>query len=71
VALLPLTPRWWTLSVSAADVEESQMLSLADQWVWDSWIADDGERYHLFLLQAPKSSGSPELRRTLVVRPPA
>jgi len=47
------------------------MLTLADRWVWDSWIVDDGERYHLFLLQAPKSSGSPELRRTLVVRPPA
>ncbi len=40
------------------------MLSLADQWVWDSWIADDGERYHLFFLQAPKSLGSPQRRHT-------
>jgi len=26
------------------------MLWLPDDWVWDSWIADDGERYHLFFL---------------------
>lgn len=31
------------------------MLSLDDYWIWDSWIADDGERYHLFFLQAPRS----------------
>ncbi|HEY0240652.1 MAG TPA: hypothetical protein VGC37_18635 [Friedmanniella sp.] len=30
------------------------MLSLDDAWVWDSWVADDGERYHLFFLKAPK-----------------
>jgi len=26
------------------------VLRLADDWVWDSWVADDGERYHLFFL---------------------
>ena len=31
------------------------MLSLADYWIWDSWIADDGETYHLYFLQAPRS----------------
>ncbi|MCI0139999.1 glycosyl hydrolase family 32 [Arthrobacter bambusae] len=33
-----------------------------DHWVWDFWIADDGEAYHLYYLQAPKSLGHPELR---------
>jgi beta-fructofuranosidase len=23
------------------------MLQLPDYWIWDSWIADDGELYHL------------------------
>ncbi|RYE10091.1 MAG: glycosyl hydrolase family 32 [Hyphomicrobiales bacterium] len=35
---------------------------LADHWVWDFWLADDGERYHLFYLHAPKSLGDPDLR---------
>ena len=34
----------------------------ADYWVWDFWLADDGERHHLFYLHAPKSLGNPELR---------
>ena len=33
-------------------------------WVWDSWIADDGERYHLFFLKAPRALGDPALRHT-------
>jgi beta-fructofuranosidase len=40
------------------------MLRLPEHWVWDSWIADDGERYHLFFLQAPRSLGDPVLRHT-------
>jgi sucrose-6-phosphate hydrolase SacC (GH32 family) len=40
------------------------MLALEDDWVWDSWIADDGELYHLFFLQAPKSLGDPGGRHT-------
>jgi beta-fructofuranosidase len=31
------------------------MLRLPEQWIWDSWIADDGDLYHLFFLQAPDS----------------
>lgn len=27
---------------------------MADDWVWDSWVADDGERYHRFFLKAPR-----------------
>lgn len=38
------------------------MLSSPDDWIWDSWIADDGERYHLFFLKAPRSLGDPDLR---------
>lgn len=36
--------------------------NLPDHWVWDFWLADDGERYHLFYLHAPKSLGNPDLR---------
>ena len=38
------------------------MLHLADQWIWDSWVADDGDRYHLYFLQAPRSLGDPGKR---------
>ena len=38
------------------------MLRLDDHWIWDSWVADDGERYHLFYLQAPRALGEPGLR---------
>lgn len=34
----------------------------ADHWVWDFWIADDGERFHLYYLHAPRSLGDPDLR---------
>ena len=36
--------------------------SLPDHWVWDFWIADDGETYHMFFLHAAKSLGNPDLR---------
>ena len=40
------------------------MFELADDWVWDSWLADDGETFHLFFLTAPKSLGDPALRHS-------
>jgi beta-fructofuranosidase len=40
------------------------MLSSPEDWIWDSWIADDGERYHLFFLKAPRALADPELRHT-------
>jgi sucrose-6-phosphate hydrolase SacC (GH32 family) len=40
------------------------VLALPDDWVWDSWVADDGERYHLFFLKAPRALGDPALRHT-------
>lgn len=36
--------------------------ALADFWVWDYWLADDGDLFHLYYLRAPKSLGDPELR---------
>lgn len=38
------------------------MFALAEDWVWDSWVADDGELYHLFFLHAPRALGDPGLR---------
>ncbi len=35
-----------------------------DDWVWDSWLADDGESFHLFFLTAPKALGDPQLRHS-------
>lgn len=37
-------------------------LSLEDRWLWDFWVADDGDEYHLFFLQAPRSLVDPDLR---------
>lgn len=36
--------------------------TLDDHWVWDFWLADDGEDFHMFYLHAPKSLGDPDLR---------
>src|SRR3569833_4134345 len=36
--------------------------SLPDHWVWDFWLADDGQRFHLFFLHAPHNLCDPELR---------
>jgi glycosyl hydrolase family 32 len=38
------------------------MLRLPHDWVWESWIADDGERYHVFFLRAPRALRDPTLR---------
>jgi beta-fructofuranosidase len=40
------------------------MLRLDENWIWDSWIADDGQRYHLFFLKAPRSLTDPHLRHS-------
>jgi len=36
--------------------------TLPDHWIWDFWMADDGQLFHLFFLHAPRSLGDPELR---------
>lgn len=38
------------------------VLRLDDDWVWDSWFADDGHEFHLFYLHAPRSLGDQQLR---------
>jgi beta-fructofuranosidase len=40
------------------------VLRLQEDWVWDSWIADDGDRYHLFFLRASRALGDMRLRHT-------
>jgi beta-fructofuranosidase len=32
--------------------------------VWDSWVADHGELYHVFFLKASRALGDPALRHT-------
>ncbi|MGL4238244.1 levansucrase [Tabrizicola sp.] len=36
--------------------------AIADRWLWDSWYAKDGDTFHGYFLQAPKSLIDPELR---------
>lgn len=38
------------------------MFAIESDWVWDFWPVDDGQKYHLFFLHAPKSLGDPEAR---------
>lgn len=38
------------------------MLSLPESWAWDFWIADDGDSFHLFFLNASRSLGDPHRR---------
>lgn len=41
---------------------DMRMLAFDDRWIWDFWLAHDGDRHHLFFLQAPRSLGDPERR---------
>ncbi|MEZ3158525.1 glycosyl hydrolase family 32 [Microbacterium sp. BWR-S6Y] len=36
--------------------------TLPDHWVWDFWLARDGDTHHMMFLQAPTSLGDPDLR---------
>ena len=36
--------------------------TLDTHWVWDFWLADDGDRFHMYYLHAPKSLGDERLR---------
>lgn len=38
------------------------MFALPDSWVWDFWLADDGEQYHLFFLYASRALHDPDAR---------
>jgi len=36
--------------------------NLDTHWVWDFWLADDGDLFHLYYLHAARSLGDPHLR---------
>lgn len=38
------------------------MFRLPEAWVWDFWLADDGENYHLFFLYASRALPHPDGR---------
>jgi beta-fructofuranosidase len=38
------------------------VLRLPDAWIWDFWLADDGDAYHLFFLRASRALGDPDRR---------
>ncbi len=40
------------------------MLGLADTLLWDSWVVDDGETYHLFALRSARVPEGPAGRHT-------
>lgn len=37
-------------------------IALAEKWIWDFWLARDGDTWHAYFLQADKRLGDPELR---------
>jgi len=38
------------------------VLAIKDKYIWDSWYAHDGTRWHGYFLQADRSIGDPDLR---------
>lgn len=38
------------------------VIAIDGKWIWDSWYAHDGERWHGYFLQADQSLGDPDLR---------
>jgi beta-fructofuranosidase len=44
------------------------VLSLRDKWIWDFWLARNGEDWHIYFLQADKSLGDPDLRHRNVTQ---
>lgn len=38
------------------------MLRLPEAWVWDFWVVDDGQDYHLFFLYASRALHDPDAR---------
>lgn len=44
------------------------VLALEKQWIWDTWYAHDGKRWHVYFLKADKSLGDPDLRHMNVTQ---
>jgi len=38
------------------------MFTLPEAWVWDFWLVDDGEKYHMFFLYASRALIDPDAR---------
>ena len=38
------------------------MFDLPEAWVWDFWIVDDGDRFHMFFLYASRALKNPDAR---------
>lgn len=38
------------------------VIAIKDKFIWDSWYVHDGDVWHGFFLQAPRSIGDPDLR---------
>lgn len=38
------------------------VIAIDGKWIWDSWYAHDGEKWHGYFLQADRSLGDPDLR---------
>ncbi|WP_368345076.1 levansucrase [Pelagovum sp. HNIBRBA483] len=44
------------------------VIALEKKWIWDSWYAHDGEKWHGYFLQADKSLGDPDARHMNVTQ---
>jgi beta-fructofuranosidase len=44
------------------------VIALEKKWIWDSWYAHDGQRWHGFFLQADKTLIDPDLRHLNVTQ---
>ena len=44
------------------------VIAIDGKWLWDSWYAHDGQKYHGFFLQADRSLGDPDLRHLNVTQ---
>ena len=38
------------------------VLALADKWIWDFWLAEDGGDWHAYFLQADNTLANPDMR---------
>jgi beta-fructofuranosidase len=44
------------------------VLSLDNKWIWDFWLAQDGDDWHIYFLQADKTLPHPDDRHRNVTQ---
>jgi beta-fructofuranosidase len=44
------------------------VLALKDKWIWDFWLAQEGDAWHIYFLQADKTLIDPDLRHRNVTQ---